>query len=142
MTKLPIPIEVLTEAATTRGSTLYAWMITNHDTFEAIVKQAVRPNWERLGQRFGEYGLRDGSDGVPSGETTRQTWWKVRKAVAARRAAAAKRAVADKPGPVAPQRSVTPAKVARPAPGRTGPAATDLDALFGESGLSLPKVVR
>ena len=142
MTKLPIPIEVLTEAATTRGSTLYAWMITNHDTFEAIVKQALRPNWERLGQRFGEYGLRDGSDGVPSGETTRQTWWKVRKAVAARRAAAAKRAAADKSGPVAPQRSVTPAKPAKPAPGRTGPAATDLDALFGESGLSLPKVVR
>jgi hypothetical protein len=67
-------------------------MMTNHDAFNAIVKEAVRPNWAKLAEEFANNGLTDGEGKPPTDECTRQTWWRVRKAVAARRAAAARRA--------------------------------------------------
>lgn len=94
MTRKPIPVDVLRQAATMRRSSLYVWMMSNHDTFKAVVEEAVRPDWQGLADTFGAQGLRDGDDKPPSSEGTRQTWWRVRKAMAARRATAAKRAAA------------------------------------------------
>jgi len=91
----------------TRRSPLYTWMMANHDAFKAIVDEAVRPNWGKLAEEFANNGLIDGEGKPPTDECTRQTWWRVRKAVAARRVAAAKR---------------TPAKAATPAPQLTEPA--------------------
>jgi hypothetical protein len=89
----PIPLARLAEAATMRRSTLYTWMLTNHDTFKDVVAKAVRPNWKALAVEFAAGGLTDADGKAPSDETTRQTWWKVRKTVAARQASAIKRKV-------------------------------------------------
>ena len=89
----PIPLARLAEAATMRRSTLYTWMLTNHDTFKEVVAKAVRPNWKALAVEFAAGGLTDADGKAPSDETTRQTWWKVRKTVAARQASAIKRKV-------------------------------------------------
>lgn len=72
----------------TRRSTLYVWMLENHDAFDEVIKKAVRPNWNALAQTFGEEGQTDADGKPPTAECTRQTWWKVRKVVAARRKAA------------------------------------------------------
>jgi hypothetical protein len=91
MTRKQVPLSALADAAMTRRSPLYTWMMVNHDAFNAIVKEAVRPNWAKLAEEFANNGLTDGEGKPPTDECTRQTWWRVRKAVAARRAAAAKR---------------------------------------------------
>ena len=88
-----------------RRSTLYTWMLTNHDIFKDVVAKAVRPNWKALAVEFAAGGLTDADGKAPSDETTRQTWWKVRKTVAARQASAIKRKVKASVEPAPP---VTP----------------------------------
>ncbi len=56
----------------------------NHDTFKQVVAEAVRPNWKALAASFASQGLTDAYDKPPTGEVTRATWWRVRKAVDAR----------------------------------------------------------
>jgi hypothetical protein len=125
MVKKPtIPIDVLSKAATMRRSPLYSWMMANHDTFKAVVDEAVRPNWAALAQAFAAQGLTDADNKPPSSEGTRQTWWKVRKAIAARRATAAKRRAAT---PTRPQGR--PVESPAPAPRKTD-ASSDLERLF------------
>jgi hypothetical protein len=91
MTKTPITIARLTEAAMRRRSSLYVWMLENHDIFKAVIAKAVRPNWHALAEAFAEDGQTDADGSKPTAECTRQTWWKVRKVVAARQVAQAKR---------------------------------------------------
>jgi hypothetical protein len=86
MTKAPMSVSLLTEAALSKKSALYVWMLENHDTFAAVVAQAGRPNWTALAEAFGAQGYTDSDGQSPSDEVTRQTWWRVRKTVKARRA--------------------------------------------------------
>jgi hypothetical protein len=83
---MPMTVELLTEAALSNRSALYVWMLENHDTFAAVVAKAGRPNWQALSEAFGTQGYTDSDGQPPSVEVTRQTWWRVRKAVKARRA--------------------------------------------------------
>lgn len=92
-----IPLSELAEAATMKRSSLYVWMLTNHEAFRAVVAEAVRPDWTKLAKAFGARGLTDGDDNPPSAEGTRQTWWKVRRVVEARKIAASKRAAKAAP---------------------------------------------
>ena len=108
MTKRPIPIGELSAAAKTGRSSLYIWMLENHDTFAEVVAEAVRPNWAELAKAFGGHGLYDADEKPASAEVTRQTWWRVRKVVEARRKAAAKRQGQGQPQPQA-ARSLSPA---------------------------------
>jgi hypothetical protein len=80
-----ISVSLLTAAALSKRSSLYVWMLVNHDTFADVLKKAGRPNWEALARTLGNEGLKNAEGNLPSEETTRQTWWKVRKAVLARR---------------------------------------------------------
>jgi hypothetical protein len=66
-------------------------MLENHDIFKAVIAKAVRPNWHALAEAFAEDGQTDADGSKPTAECTRQTWWKVRKVVAARQVAQAKR---------------------------------------------------
>lgn len=91
MTRKPIALRNLREAAKTRRSTLYMWLIDNHDTFAAVIAEAGRPNWQALAAEFGAQGYTDADGKPPSVEGARQTWWKVRKTIKARRAAAARK---------------------------------------------------
>jgi hypothetical protein len=98
MTKTPTTIPPLacslarlTEAAMRRRSSLYVWMLENHDSFKDVIAKAVRPNWHALAEAFAEEGQTDADGNKPTAECTRQTWWKVRKVVAARQLAQAKR---------------------------------------------------
>jgi hypothetical protein len=91
MTKTPITIARLTEAATRRQSSLYVWMLDNHDSFKDVITKAVRPNWHALAEAFADEGQTDADGNRPTAECTRQTWWKVRRVVAARLVAQAKR---------------------------------------------------
>jgi hypothetical protein len=91
MTKTPITIARLTEAAMRRRSSLYGWMLENHDSFKDVITKAVRPNWLALAEAFAEEEQTDADGNKPTAECTRQTWWKVRKVVAARQVAQAKR---------------------------------------------------
>lgn len=68
-----------------RRSKLYRWMADNYDAFQATLAEAGRPNWQELAKVFAEDGLTDSEGKPPSPEGTRQTWWKVRKAVEAAR---------------------------------------------------------
>ncbi len=80
-----ILMSLLRDAAMSKRSSLYRWMIENHDMFADVLRKAGRPNWEALAKTLGEQGLSDAGNNPPSEETTRQTWWKVRKAIKARR---------------------------------------------------------
>jgi hypothetical protein len=82
--RVSIPMSLLTDAAMSKRSTLYRWMVANYDDFAEVLKQAGRPNWEKLALTLGEQGLRDAGDKPPTEECTRQTWWKVKKAMARR----------------------------------------------------------
>ena len=88
MSRKSIPVSILTRAAKTRRSSLYVWMLENHDTFRGVVREAVRPNWDALAVAFAGKDLTDAEGKPPSAEVTRQTWWKVRKVVDARAKAA------------------------------------------------------
>jgi hypothetical protein len=91
MARTSITIARLTEAAMRRRSSLYVWMLENHDSFKEVIAKAVRPNWQALAEAFAEDGQTDADGNKPTAEATRQTWWKVRKVVAARQLAQAKR---------------------------------------------------
>lgn len=90
VTKKPPPLstaERIRLAATKeRRSTLYRWMLANHDEFAAMVADAGRPNWQALAQAFADEGLRDLRENPPTSEGARQTWFKVRTAVQKERA--------------------------------------------------------
>jgi hypothetical protein len=91
VTKTPITIARLTEAAMRRQSSLYVWMLENHDSFKEVIAKAVRPNWHALAEAFADEGQTDTDGNKPTAECTRQTWWKVRKVVVARQLAQANR---------------------------------------------------
>ena len=75
----------LSGAPGTRSS-LHQWMRANHDDVSVLL-QEVRPNWRRLADAFARMGLTDGSGRPPRPQTARQTWWRVRRAMAQGRAA-------------------------------------------------------
>ena len=70
MTRTPISVSVLTEAALSKRSSLYVWMLDNHDTFAEVVAKAGRPNWKALAEAFGNQGYMDFDDQPPSAEVT------------------------------------------------------------------------
>jgi hypothetical protein len=75
----------LSGAPGTRSS-LHQWMRANHDKVSALLAE-VRPNWQRLAGAFARMGLTDGSGKPPRPQTVRQTWWRVRRAVATAKSA-------------------------------------------------------
>src|ERR1700722_15969206 len=107
MSPPPIRIDpsLLMDAALSKRSPLYRWLMENHDTFAEVLKKAPRPNWEALASTFGDQGLTDAAGNRPSEECVRQTWGKVRKALKARRDRLPNR----KPPPVVAQPAPTDA---------------------------------
>ena len=80
-----LSLELLTKAAVSKRSGVYVWMLDNHDVFaEVLSKAGNRPNWKAIAETFGNAGVMTSDGRVPSPEAARQTWWKVRKAVASR----------------------------------------------------------
>jgi hypothetical protein len=77
----------LSGAPGTRSS-LHQWMRANHDAVSALLGE-VRPNWRRLADVFARMGLTDGAGKPPRPQTVRQTWWRVRRAMARGKPAAA-----------------------------------------------------
>ena len=103
-------------------SPLYRWLHVNHDEFKAMVEES-RPLWKVMAEGFAEIGFRT-ADGkpLPAG-TVRNTWYRVRKDVAAARAkkkeqpAAVSMPVVRSPLPSAPPvPAVNPAPAVTPAP--------------------------
>ena len=72
--------------------------------------QGSTANWKALAVEFAAGGLTDADGKAPSDETTRQTWWKVRKTVAARQASAIKRKVKASVEPRFPSRHPHPSE--------------------------------
>lgn len=118
MPKTPISLSRLADAAKTRRSPLYVWMLENHDAFAKVVAEAVRPNWTELAKAFAEQGLNDAGEKPASAEVARQTWWRVRKVVEARIKAEAKRQA---------KTVRTPTEIRRPAQSDDQPTVQMLD---------------
>jgi hypothetical protein len=99
------------QAALSRRSSLYRWMLRHYDEFSAALAEAGRPNWQALAEAFAAEGLTDSETKPPTPEGARQTWWRVRKAVEAKRAKAAPR----------PQSATTiaPSPAQSPEPGKS-----------------------
>lgn len=82
-----------------RHSTLFRWLHENHDTL--VAEFAKRPpRWVALVLEFAEAGLTDRRGKAPTCHGARQTWLRVRRAVAQERRTAppARRAKAPPPG--------------------------------------------
>ncbi len=61
-------------------STLFYWLVEHHDEIaQAAAGRSIR--WEPLRVRFAELGLTDGDGKPATAETSRLTWFKVRKEV-------------------------------------------------------------
>ena len=68
-------------AASGRRSTLFRWLMRNHDRFAETMREAGRPNWEELAATFVEMGLKNREVDKPlSGPGVRLTWRKVKDA--------------------------------------------------------------
>jgi hypothetical protein len=78
-----IPLSKLLAASLAGRSELYRWMLQHADDIEQAIAFAGRPNWPALARTFGEAGLTDRNGNPPNPEVARQTWFKVRKALAA-----------------------------------------------------------
>ena len=78
-----IPLSKLLAASLAGRSELYRWMLEHADDIEQAIAFAGRPNWPALARTFGEAGLTDRNGNPPNPEVARQTWFKVRKALAA-----------------------------------------------------------
>ena len=87
-----IPLSKLLEASLAGHSELYRWMLEHADDLERAISVANRPNWPALARTFGEAGLTDRNGNPPNPEVARQTWFKVRKALAAQAALPSPRA--------------------------------------------------
>jgi hypothetical protein len=70
----------LSGAPGTRSS-LHQWMRANHAGVSSLLEE-VRPNWRKLADAFARMGLSDGNGRPPRPQTARQTWWRVRRAMA------------------------------------------------------------
>jgi hypothetical protein len=93
-----IPTALLDDAAMASRSTLFLWMMDNRIEFGDVLARAGRPDWKALAETFAEQGLTDGDGKPPTPVGTRQTWWKVRRAMARKESP---RASATKPPPPA-----------------------------------------
>ena len=72
-----------TAAASGRRSTLYRWMMRNHERFSETLAEAGRPNWEALAATFDKMGLKNRDERQAlTGPGVRQTWRKVKQAPA------------------------------------------------------------
>lgn len=62
---------------------LYGWMRVRFAGFRALLAESRRPDWKRIAAGLAKLGVLDGRGNPPSAATARQTWWKVRRDVAA-----------------------------------------------------------
>lgn len=76
----------ITEAAMSSRSSVYRWMVQNHDGFAEALAHAGRPNWEAITAAFAEDGMTVANQKPPTKEAVRQTWIRVRAAVETARA--------------------------------------------------------
>jgi hypothetical protein len=66
------------------GEELYGWMRARYASFGALLAESRRPDWKRIAAGLTRLGVLDGRGNPPKPETARQTWWKVRRDIAAR----------------------------------------------------------
>ena len=59
-------------------SSLYRWMMANREELGRELLGA-RPDWSALALVFGRHGLLDRNRHMPTGQTARMTWWRVRQ---------------------------------------------------------------
>jgi hypothetical protein len=111
----------LRTAALSRQSTLYNWLLANYMSFSAILEKADgRVGWQSLADELAALGLTNERGEPPIARTTKATWDRVRKAVAARHPATTKRLRAKAPAPGIVQPAPPPVFDPRPA-GATAP---------------------
>lgn len=74
------PFDQIREAAASgRRSTLYRWMMRNHDQFAETLDEAGRPNWEEVALTFTAMNLTNRDVDKPlTAASVRLTWRKVR----------------------------------------------------------------
>jgi hypothetical protein len=65
------------------GGQLYGWLRARYAGFQALLAESSRPDWKRVAAGLARLGVLDGRGNPPKAETVRQTWWKVRRDVAA-----------------------------------------------------------
>lgn len=106
-------IETVRAEGRARASTyspLYRWLWAHHDALrDELGAPDLRGQWDRVAAALAGRGLTDGSGKAPTARTARETWWKVRRARAARGAEAA-------PEPLAPPAPVRATPPPRPPP--------------------------
>src|SRR5579863_7332179 len=66
------------------GEKLYGWMRARYASFGALLAESRRPDWKRIAAGLTRLGILDARGNPPKPETTRQTWWKVRRDIATR----------------------------------------------------------
>jgi hypothetical protein len=67
-----------------RQSSLYCWMVDNHDRFAEALRAGGRPDWPALAAGLSAAALRDSRGHLPSAEVCRRTWRRARKNTAKR----------------------------------------------------------
>ncbi len=65
-----------------RHSTLHAWMRKNHAAIAQFIAEQGAPHWPDVARALAAEGLTDRKGQPPSVTTTKQTWYRVAKAVA------------------------------------------------------------
>jgi hypothetical protein len=140
MPRQPLSVSELAAAARSQRSSLYVWLQQNHDQFAQMLTDVVRPNWSALATKFGDHGLTDGEGNHPSAECTRQTWWKVRKAMKARAVARAKRQATPQSTP----RQIPPPQppASTPRPDVANPSMADIFADWDANAPKMPEPLR
>jgi hypothetical protein len=107
-------------------STLFWWMVDNHDRIEAAAGRRI--HWKGFCAEAAARGLTDATGKAPTERTARETWYKARLEIAAARereaAASATRRVGRKPPSRLPK-DWRPAAFAAPGPAAPRPAPAD-----------------
>lgn len=106
--QLFLPVAEFLAAAQKTRSPLDAYYEANHDDLLAGLQATPhRIKWGEVAAKLAEYGVMDALGNPPSEETARQTWYRVRKRMAARKPA--RKTNGHRPVDVAPAPEQDPA---------------------------------
>jgi len=79
-------IDRLRDAALSRRSPLYRWLLANHQKFAAVIDKADGLfRWQDIAAGFAAEGLTDTNGKPPSAATAKATWERVTKAIESRK---------------------------------------------------------
>lgn len=79
MTDMDVFEQLKTAATKGRRSSLYRWLLLNHDRFLALLNESGKPNWEEIAVQFNKMGLKNLAGRDVSKNHVRSVWIQVRK---------------------------------------------------------------